>query len=63
MESSYKCSCCNCWNKKKDLDHISFSTDSKGNPKQYIKCKNCKKAECLINCNYMPNKKIKGEGE
>ena len=53
MIKNYKCSCCTCWNKEKEIDHISFSDDH-GNLRIYIQCKNCKKKGCLINCKYMP---------
>jgi len=55
MKKKYKCSCCDCWYDEKDLDHISYSTDDIGSPKQYIQCKNCKKEGCLGLCKYMSN--------
>ena len=54
MKKKYKCSCCGCWYAEKDLDHISYSTDSTGSLKQYIFCKNCEKEGCLGLCKYMP---------
>ncbi len=55
MRENYKCSCCKCWWSKKDLDHISHSTNSQGDTQQYIQCKECEKLGCLVKCKYMPS--------
>jgi len=54
MKESYRCSCCTGWYSKKELDHISYSTEY-GKPMQYIFCKKCKKAGCLGSCKYLLN--------
>ena len=41
MKIFYKCTDCEVFFEKKDIERISYSTDWQGNPKQHIVCKNC----------------------
>lgn len=50
MLENYKCSCCEVWRKKSEIEHINHSTNEKGFPKQYIKCKECQKKGCIGIC-------------